>query len=215
MKSKCRCAALPFLPYSIMIVQYEIKRERAMKRNLIFIGMPAVGKSTVGIVVAKRLGMRFIDTDLLIQEREGKLLREIIAEKGEDGFLEIENEVNASVNARNSVISPGGSVIYCKEAMKHYKKIGTIVYLKASYQTIKRRIRNPKKRGVVLKEGQSLRDLYYERVPYFEKYADITVCEDGCRIEDTIKNVLNAVKKYRKTTEFRKKLDNVPKSKLK
>ena len=198
-----------------MIVQYEIKRERAMKRNLIFIGMPAVGKSTVGIVVAKRLGMRFIDTDLLIQEREGKLLREIIAEKGEDGFLEIENEVNASVNAKNSVISPGGSVIYCKDAMKHYKKIGTIVYLKASYQTIKRRIKNPKKRGVVLKEGQSLRDLYYERVPYFEKYADITVCEDGCRIEDTIKNVLNAVKKYRKTTEFRKKLDNVPKSKLK
>ena len=111
-----------------------------MKRNLIFIGMPAVGKSTVGIVVAKRLGMRFIDTDLLIQEREGKLLREIIAEKGENGFLEIENEVNASVNAKNSVISPGGSVIYCKDAMKHYKKIGTIVYLKASYQTIKRRI---------------------------------------------------------------------------
>lgn len=186
-----------------------------MKRNLVFIGMPAVGKSTVGIVVAKRLGMRFIDTDLLIQEREGKLLREIIAEKGEEGFLEIENEVNASVNVKNSVISPGGSVIYCKEAMKHYKKIGTIVYLKASYQTIKRRIKNPKKRGVVLKEGQSLRDLYYERVPYFEKYADITVCEDGCRIEDTIKNVLNAVKKYRKVTESRKKLDNVPKSKLK
>ena len=186
-----------------------------MKKNIVFIGMPAVGKSTVGIVVAKRLGMRFIDTDLLIQEQEGKLLREIIAEKGEEGFLEIENQVNASVKAQNSVISPGGSVIYCKDAMKHYKKIGRIVYLKASYQKIKRRIRNPKKRGVVLKEGQSLRDLYYERVPYFEKYADITVCEDGCRIEDTIKNVLNAVKKYRKTTEFRKKLDNEAKRKLK
>ena len=190
-----------------------------MKKNLIFIGMPAVGKSTVGIVVAKRLGMRFIDTDLLIQEQEGKLLREIIAEKGEEGFLEIENQVNASVEAKNSVISPGGSVIYCKEAMKHFKKIGTVVYLKASYQTIKKRIKNPKKRGVVLKEGQSLRDLYYERVPYFEKYADITICEDGCRIEDTIKNVLNAVKKYRKATEkrreFRKKLDNTPRSKLK
>ena len=186
-----------------------------MKKNLILIGMPAVGKSTVGKVGAKRLGMRFIDTDLLIQEQEGKLLREIIAEKGEEGFLEIENRVNASVKAKNAVISPGGSVIYCKEAMKHYKKIGTVVYLKASYQTIKRRIKNPKKRGVVLKEGQSLRDLYYERVPYFEKYADITVCEDGCRIEDTIKNVLNAVKKYRKTTEFRKNLDNVPERKLK
>ena len=130
-----------------------------MKKNLIFIGMPAVGKSTVGIVVAKRLGMKFIDTDLLIQEQEGKLLREIIAECGEDGFLEIENRVNASVRAENSVISPGGSVIYCREAMEHYKKIGTVVYLQASYQTIRKRIRNPKKRGVVLREGQTLRDL--------------------------------------------------------
>ena len=169
-----------------------------MKKNLIFIGMPAVGKSTVGIVVAKRLGMKFIDTDLLIQEQEGKLLREIIAECGEDGFLEIENRVNASVRAENSVISPGGSVIYCREAMEHYKKIGTVVYLQASYQTIRKRIRNPKKRGVVLREGQTLRDLYDERVPYFEKYADITVCEDGCQIEDTIENVLAAVKECRK-----------------
>ena len=168
-----------------------------MKDNLIFIGMPAVGKSTVGIVVAKRLGKRFVDTDLLIQEQEKKLLREIIAEVGDDGFLAIENQVNREVNAENSVISPGGSVIYSEEAMKHYKEIGTVVYLKASYQTIKKRIRNPQKRGVVLREGQSLRDLYNERVPYFEKYADITVCEDGCRIEETIENVINAVSEYR------------------
>ena len=94
-----------------------------MKDNLIFIGMPAVGKSTVGIVVAKRLGKRFIDTDLLIQEQEKKLLREIIAEVGDQGFLEIENQVNRDVKAENSVISPGGSVIYCEEAMKHYKEI--------------------------------------------------------------------------------------------
>ncbi len=169
-----------------------------MKDNLIFIGMPAVGKSTVGIVVAKRLGMRFVDADLLIQEQEKKLLREIIADVGEEGFLKIENQVNAEVQAENSVISPGGSVVYCEEAMRHYKEIGTIVYLKVSYQTIKRRIRNPKKRGVVLREGQSLRDLYNERVPYFEKYADITVCEDGCRIEETIENVINAVERYKK-----------------
>lgn len=176
-----------------------------MKKNLIFIGMPAVGKSTVGIVVAKRLGMGFIDTDLLIQDQEKKLLREIIEDVGQDGFLKIENRVNSSVEAENSVISPGGSVIYCREAMEHYKKIGTIVYLKVSYQTIKRRIRNPKKRGVVLREGQTLRDLYYERVPYFEKYADITVCEDGCRIEETIKNVMKAVKKYVKSDRKGKK----------
>ena len=146
-----------------------------MKKNLIFIGMPAVGKSTVGIVVAKRLGMQFIDTDLLIQEQEKKLLCEIIAEVGEDGFIEIENRVNADVDAENAVISPGGSVIYCEEAMKHYKNIGTVVYLKASYQTF--------------------RQLYEERVKFFEKYADITICEDGCEIEDTIENVLEEVKK--------------------
>ena len=184
-----------------------MKEKKRMNRNLVFIGMPAVGKSTVGIVVAKRLGMGFVDTDLLIQDQEKKLLREIIAEAGLDGFLKIENQVNAGVNVRNSVISPGGSVIYCADAMEHYKKIGTVVYLKASYQTIKRRIRNPKKRGVVLREGQSLRDLYEERVPYFEKYADITVCVDGNRIEDTIKNVLDEVNNYKKTTEKKKKLD--------
>lgn len=179
-----------------------------MKDNLIFIGMPAVGKSTVGIVVAKRLGKRFIDTDLLIQEQEKKLLREIIAEVGDDGFLKIENQVNRDVKAENAVISPGGSVIYCEEAMEHYKEIGTVVYLKASYQTIRRRIRNPQKRGVVLREGQTLKDLYNERVPYFEKYADITVCEDGCRIEETIENVLNAVRKYKKNAQkARKKTD--------
>lgn len=172
-----------------------------MKDNLIFIGMPAVGKSTVGVVVAKRLGKRFVDVDLVIQEQEKKLLREIIADVGEDGFLKVENRVNAGIEAENSVISPGGSVVYCEEAMRHYKEIGTIVYLKASYQTIKRRIRNPKKRGVVLREGQTLRDLYNERIPYFEKYADITVCEDGCRIEETIENVLNAVENYKKTLD--------------
>lgn len=166
------------------------------KKNLIFIGMPAVGKSTVGVVVAKRLGMKFIDTDLLIQEQEGKLLREIISEVGEDGFLKIENQVNRDLNTENSVISPGGSVVYCEEAMKHFKEIGTVVYLKISYATIKRRIRNPQKRGVVLREGQTLSDLYNERIPLFEKYADITICEDGCRIEQTIESVLDAVENY-------------------
>ena len=97
-------------------------------KNLIFIGMPAVGKSTVGVVVAKRLGMEFIDTDLLIQKQEGRLLREIIADVGEDGFLAIENQVNCQVNAERAVISPGGSVVYCEEAMKHFKEIGTVVY---------------------------------------------------------------------------------------
>lgn len=164
-----------------------------MKNNVIFIGMPAVGKSTVGVVVAKRLGLQFVDTDLLIQEQEGKLLWEIIADAGEDEFLKIENQVNRDLHVENSVISPGGSIVYCEEAMLHLKKIGIVVYLKASYRTIKRRIRNPRKRGVVLRKGQTFGDLYHERTKLFENYADITVCEDGCLIDQTIENVLKAL----------------------
>lgn len=169
-----------------------------MKNNLIFIGMPAVGKSTVGVVVAKRLGMKFIDTDLMIQEQEHRLLREIIADVGEDGFLEIENQVNRDVDVENAVISPGGSIVYCKEAMEHFQEIGTIVYLKVSYHTIKKRIRNPRERGVVLKKGQTFRDLFNERTKLFKKYADITISEEGCRIEETIENVLSAMGKHAK-----------------
>lgn len=164
-------------------------------RNFIFIGMPAVGKSTVGVVVAKQLGMRFIDVDLVIQEQEKRLLREIIADVGEEGFLEIENRINSEIEVENAVISPGGSVVYCTDAMRHYKEIGTVIYLKASYATIKRRIRSPKKRGVVLKGGQTFRNLYEERTALFEKYADITICEDGCEIDQTIERVLAAIEK--------------------
>ena len=159
-------------------------------KNIIFIGMPASGKSTVGGVVAKRLGYDFIDTDLLIQKQEKRLLKEIIADMGNDGFLAIENQVNREVEAEHAVISPGGSVVYCKEAMEHFKEIGKIVYLKVSYETINSRISNAKNRGVVLKEGQTLRDLYDERTKLFEKYADYVVSEDGLRLEETIDKVL-------------------------
>lgn len=162
-------------------------------KNIIFIGMPAVGKSTVGVVVAKRLGYEFIDTDLLIQKQEGKLLKEIIAEVGNEGFLQVENQVNRDLMAEHAVISPGGSVVYCKEAMQHYKEIGTVVYLKASFEEINRRISNAKNRGVVLREGQTLKALYDERVKLFEQYADITVEEDGKDLEETIENVLETL----------------------
>ena len=159
-------------------------------KNIVLIGMPAVGKSTVGVVVAKRLGYEFVDTDLLIQKQEKRLLKEIIAQEGNDGFLAIENQVNRDLDVEHAVIAPGGSVVYCEEAMEHYKKTGTVVYLKVSYETIDRRIQNAKSRGVVLKEGQTLKDLYEERVCLFEKYADYTICEDGLTIEVTIGNVL-------------------------
>lgn len=158
--------------------------------NIILIGMPASGKSTVGVVVAKRLGYEFVDTDLLIQKQEKRLLKEIIAEEGNEGFLVIENQVNRDLEVENAVISPGGSVVYCEEAMKHFQEIGTIVYLKATFEEINRRISNAKNRGVVLKEGQTLKDLYDERVKLFEKYADLTVEEAGDGLEETIDKVL-------------------------
>lgn len=162
--------------------------------NIIFIGMPAAGKSTVGVVTAKRIGYRFIDTDLLIQEQEGMLLREIIDRQGIEKFLEIEDQANAKVEAEKAVIAPGGSVIYCENAMRHYKEIGKIVYLQASFETINNRLKNVRNRGVVLREGQTLRALYNERVPLFEKYADITICEDGYELGETVEHVLDALK---------------------
>ena len=162
-------------------------------KSIILIGMPAVGKSTVGVVVAKRLGYEFIDTDLLIQKQENRLLKEIIEDEGIDGFLKIENQVNCDVQAERAVISPGGSVVYCQEAMEHYKKIGVVVYLRASFETINNRICNAKNRGVVLKEGQTLEMLYEERVKLFEKYADITIDEEGKELGETIELVLQSL----------------------
>lgn len=159
-------------------------------KNIILIGMPAVGKSTVGVVVAKRLGYEFIDTDLLIQKQEKRLLKEIIEQEGNDGFLAIENQVNRDLDVEKAVIAPGGSVVYCKEAMEHFKEIGTVIYLKVSYETINNRIKNAKSRGVVLKDGQTLKDLYEERTEMFEKYADYAVCEDGLDLTETIEEVL-------------------------
>ena len=164
-------------------------------RNIILIGMPAVGKSTVGVIIAKRLGYEFVDTDLLIQKQEKKLLREIIDEVGNEGFLAIENQVNRDLQAERTVIAPGGSIVYCEEAMEHYREIGTIIYLKASYEEIEKRINNAKNRGVVLKDGQELRDVYEERVKLFEKYADYTVEETGIGLDETIDRVLELIEK--------------------
>ena len=161
--------------------------------NIVLIGMPGVGKSTVGVVLAKALGYQFVDADLLIQEAEGKLLSELIEEHGTDGFIEIENRVNSQIQAHRSVIATGGSVIYGKEAMEHLKSIGTVVYLKQNLRVLQRRLRNLKGRGVVLKEGQTLADLYKERTVLYEKYADITVDQYKQSIEQTLKAVRKAL----------------------
>lgn len=158
--------------------------------NIVLIGMPGVGKSTVGVILAKELGYQFIDADLLIQKQEKRLLREIIAQEGVDGFIQIENQVNASIETNRTVIATGGSVVYGREAMEHLKKISTVVYLKLSYQALKKRLGNLKNRGVVLREGQTLRDLYEERVVLYEKYADIVIDEENKGIEETLQYIL-------------------------
>ena len=123
------------------------------KDNIVLIGMPGVGKSTVGVILAKVLGFQFVDADLVIQEKEGKLLREIIAEEGPDGFIAVENRINSEIEAHHSVIATGGSVVYGKEAMEHLRQIGTVIYLKLDYADIDRRLSDIKGRGVVLKDG--------------------------------------------------------------
>lgn len=165
------------------------------QKNVVLIGMPGCGKSTIGVVLAKVLGYEFTDSDLLIQKREGKLLREIIAQKGEDGFLQVENAVNAGIQSRQHVIATGGSVVYCQDAMEHLKSIGTVVYLKLSYATICSRLGNIRRRGVVLKDGQTLKDLYDERVPLYERYADIVVDAEGQDVEGLMDEVIKALER--------------------
>ena len=150
-----------------------------MKTNITLIGMPASGKSTVGVLLAKRLGFSFVDVDIVIQEKTGRLLKEIIAQEGTEGFLRIEDRINQELDVRRSVIAPGGSVIYGEQAMAHLKEISTVVYLRLSDRSVRRRLGNLKDRGVALKDGMTLRDLYNERIPLYERYADITVDETG------------------------------------
>ena len=147
--------------------------------NIILIGMPGAGKSTVGVVLAKKLGYAFVDSDLVIQSREGRLLHEIISEQGVEGFWKVEEAVNASIDAHRTVIATGGSAVYGGRAMEHFKQIGVVIYLKLSCDAIADRLGDLNERGVTLRDGQGLNDLYAERVPLYEKYADFTIeCEE-------------------------------------
>lgn len=164
-----------------------------MKKNIILIGMPGAGKSTVGVILAKVMGMNFIDSDLLIQEQEGMLLRNIIDRDGQEGYLDIENRVNLGISEQNCVIATGGSAIYCDEAMLHLKKTGIVVYIRLSLGVIRDRLGNIRQRGVVLKDGQTLDSLYEERCPLYEKYADVTVDGEGLGLEELMEKIVVTV----------------------
>lgn len=157
--------------------------------NLILIGMPGCGKSTVGVVLAKALGMDFIDSDLVIQKEMGAKLSRLIDEHGDEGFRAIENRINANLQAENSVIATGGSVVYGEDAMRHLKEIGTIVYLKLSYDDIEDRLGDLHARGVTIQPGWTLRDLYNERCPMYERWADLTVDCEHMRLREVVQFV--------------------------
>ena len=163
--------------------------------NITLIGMPGAGKSSIGVVLAKVLGYQFIDSDLLIQKAEKRTLSKIIEDEGTEGFKAIENRVNASIQVENTVIATGGSVVYCDEAMQHLKSEGVVVYLKISLELLSRRLGNLKGRGVVLKEGQTLASLYDERVPLYEKYADLIIDCNGKMLRDVVAEIAEKYKK--------------------
>lgn len=177
------------------------------RSNIILIGMPGSGKSTSGVLLAKSLGLSFLDTDLLIQQQEGALLQDLVDEKGFSNFIAIEEKIVSQISVSNgadptcgsvipiggSVISTGGSVIYGEKAMAHLKEIGIVIYLDVSYPEILRRIQNISTRGIALKDGQSLEDLYEERRPLYEKYADMTVSGDNKTIEELVTEITEKI----------------------
>ena len=167
----------------------------AANDNIILIGMPGAGKSTLGIVLAKIMNYRFIDADLVIQQQCDKTLQKLIDACGPDGFIEVENEILRDLEAEHSVIATGGSAVYSDEAMKHLASIGRVVYLKISYEQLVGRLSDLQERGVVLKGGigMRLRELYDERKPLYEQYAEVTVDVDDLSITAAARKVADAL----------------------
>lgn len=159
------------------------------KDNIILIGMPGSGKSTIGVVLAKVLGYKFVDSDLVIQETYHKLLHELIEERGVEGFWQIENDVNTSIDGTNCVIATGGSAVYGQEAMEHFREIGTVVYLQLPLEEIVERLGDLNQRGVTLHNGQTITDLYQERLPLYKKYAHITVCCENKMLREIVEEI--------------------------
>lgn len=163
-------------------------------KNIVLIGMPASGKSTVGIILAKTLGVGFVDTDLIIQQRENSLLQNIINKSGIEAFLDCEMNAVLSLDCENSVVSTGGSVVFRDSAMKKLKSNGIVVFLDVSLETVKSRLNNIKTRGVAAAAGQSIDDIYYERLPLYKKYADFSVNIDLCSAEEAVSKIIFSLK---------------------
>ena len=158
--------------------------------NVILIGMSGAGKSTLGVLLAKAMGKNFFDTDILIQQSEGKLLQQILDEDGMAYFLEAEERIVSALDIHGTVIATGGSVVYSEQTMAHLRSLGTVVYLEVDYEELAARLSNIKTRGIVFKGSDDLRSVYLERLPLYEQYADLRVTCDGQGIEDCVEQLL-------------------------
>ncbi len=165
-----------------------------MQKNIVLIGMPASGKSTIGVLLAKTIGVGFVDTDLLIQQREHRLLQEIIDTDGIGYFLDTECAAVLDLDCQTTVIATGGSVVFRAAAMQKLRQNGTVVFLDVSLETVKRRLNNIKTRGVAADKGQSIDEIFYERLPYYRKYADIVLPADGKTSEETVSDLIEILK---------------------
>jgi shikimate kinase len=171
------------------IYRNHYKSDCKTMKNIILIGMPGAGKSTVGVILAKTLGMNFIDTDIVIQEHTGKLLQEIIDEEGPVAFLKIEEKVILALDVVHTVIATGGSIVFSERAMEQLKSGSIALYLNISFERMVHRINNITTRGIVLIRGQDLRDMYNQRIPLYEKYADMSIdCSD-----DDFENIVQRI----------------------
>ena len=162
--------------------------------NIVLIGMPGAGKSTVGVLLAKTLGYAFLDTDLVIQEREGRLLQDLVDELGVEAFLDREAAAICSVDCNRTVIATGGSVVCRDRAMEHLRTLGRIVYLQLPLEELERRLHNISTRGIAMAPGETLAHIYDYRSPLYQKYADLTVAVDRQTLEETVEQVLRALK---------------------
>jgi len=165
-------------------------------KNIILIGMPGSGKSTIGVVLAKKMGYQFIDSDIVIQQKYAKTLEQLIDEYSDAGFIQIENDVNKEIKAEHTVIATGGSVVYGREAMEHFKKTGVVVYLKVPEEELKKRLGSLKERGVVSNGKATIAEIFEDRKALYEQYADITVTCANEMLRYSVEDVYAKINAY-------------------
>lgn len=163
-------------------------------KNIVLIGMPGCGKSTIGVILAKTLGMSFVDTDLIIQQRENRLLQNIIDKDGLESFLDIERDAILSVDCKNSVISTGGSAVFRKEAMTHLKNDGIIIFIDVAPETLKKRLSNIKTRGIAAGKDESVDDIFNQRLPLYKEYADFVLTVENESVETSVERLVEILK---------------------